>query len=84
MLEQNMDDELSDFDVKHFCDGNPVYCYYFRLPQLELKRTASATGEQPHSSAHEAKIVQWKDWNRTKPLGEDMLPIKDRFSSLSP
>jgi hypothetical protein len=32
MLAENMEGELSEFDLKHFCDGNPVYCYYFRLP----------------------------------------------------
>lgn len=35
MLAEKMDSELSDFDLKHFCDGNPVYCYYFRLPTLQ-------------------------------------------------
>lgn len=35
MLEMNMEGDLSDFDLKRFCDGNPVYCYYFRLPALE-------------------------------------------------
>jgi hypothetical protein len=35
MLAENIDEELSDFDLKHFCDGNPIYCYYFRLPALQ-------------------------------------------------
>ncbi len=35
MLEMNMEGDLSDFDLKRFCDSNPVYCYYFRLPALE-------------------------------------------------
>jgi len=35
MLAENMDEELSNFDLKHFCDGNPIYCYYFRLPALQ-------------------------------------------------
>ena len=41
MLEEDMDEELTLFDLRHFCDGNPVYCYYFRLPELQaLKRNA--------------------------------------------
>ena len=32
MLAENMGGELSEFDLKHFCDGNPIYCYYFRVP----------------------------------------------------
>jgi hypothetical protein len=35
MLEHKLEDELTDFDIRHFCDGNPIYCYYFRLPALE-------------------------------------------------
>ena len=35
MSAENIDEELSDFDLKHFCDGNPVYCYYFRRPALQ-------------------------------------------------
>ena len=35
MLEMNIEGDLSDFDLKRFCGGNPVYCYYFRLPALE-------------------------------------------------
>jgi len=36
MLAANIEEELSEFDLEHFCDGNPVFCYYFRLPALEL------------------------------------------------
>jgi len=35
MLEAQVSEDLNDFDIKHFCDGDPVYCYYFRLPQLQ-------------------------------------------------
>ncbi|MEA2090559.1 MAG: hypothetical protein U9O89_07400 [Thermoproteota archaeon] len=35
MLEKNLDGEVSDFDIRHFCDGNPIYCYYFRLPAIK-------------------------------------------------
>ena len=35
MLAEKIDEELTEFDLKHFCDGNPVYCYYFRLPFMQ-------------------------------------------------
>jgi hypothetical protein len=35
MLAERMDGALSDFDLKHFCDGNPIYCYYFRSRTLD-------------------------------------------------
>lgn len=37
MLELGPDEELTDFDIKHYCTGNPIFCYYFRLPQIEEK-----------------------------------------------
>jgi hypothetical protein len=30
MVEVGVDGKISDFDVKYYCDGTPVYCYYFR------------------------------------------------------
>ena len=31
MVESVLDSEVSSFDVKHFCNGNPVHCYYYRF-----------------------------------------------------
>ncbi len=44
MLEAQISEALNDFDLKHFCDGNPIYCYYFRLPQLQTDQDPSQTG----------------------------------------
>jgi hypothetical protein len=30
MIEDGLDGAVSSFDIKHFCRGNPFYCYYFR------------------------------------------------------
>ena len=30
MVEKGLDGKVSSFDIKHFCRGNPFYCYYFR------------------------------------------------------
>jgi len=32
MIEKGLDGKISDFDIQHFCDGNPVNCYFYRLP----------------------------------------------------
>jgi len=38
MIEEGLDGELSDFDIQHFCDGNPVNCYFYRLsPSKKMK-----------------------------------------------
>lgn len=31
MLDLGMDGEVTDFDIEHFCEGNPVCCYFFRV-----------------------------------------------------
>jgi len=31
MVDAGLDGKLSSFDIQHFCNGNPVYCYYFRF-----------------------------------------------------
>lgn len=31
MLERGLDGELDDFDVAHYCKGNPNYCFFFRF-----------------------------------------------------
>ena len=31
MVESGLDSEVSSFDVKHFCDDNPIHCYYHRF-----------------------------------------------------
>jgi hypothetical protein len=31
MLEAEVDEAISDFDLTHYCEGNPICCYYYRL-----------------------------------------------------
>ena len=35
MLEMGIDDDVSDFDVEHYCQGKPVNCYFFRIQDDE-------------------------------------------------
>jgi len=30
IVEEGANGEVSDFDIQHYCNGNPIYCYYFR------------------------------------------------------
>ena len=52
MLSQDMVDTLTDFDLKHFCDGNPIYCYYFRLPPTKMKRQTMKPLKEPAYQGH--------------------------------
>jgi len=38
MTEEKMDEELTDFDLKHFCEGNPIYCYHFRKTAVKARQ----------------------------------------------
>ena len=35
ITEKGLDAILSDFDIQHFCNGNPINCFFFRLSPLE-------------------------------------------------
>jgi len=37
MIEKGLDGNLSDFDVQHYCDGNPINCYFYRAPLSQEK-----------------------------------------------
>ena len=37
MIEKGLDGKLTDFDIEHFCDGNPVRCYFYRVLPSEEK-----------------------------------------------
>ena len=45
MLELKLKGDLTDFDIRHYCTGNPIFCYYFRLPQIkkEMKEKEKKT-----------------------------------------
>lgn len=61
MLAENMGGELSEFDLKHFCDGNPVYCYYFRLPAAQsashLQKTEAELETTPSKTSFLRKLT---------------------------
>jgi hypothetical protein len=31
-MPEEVEADLTDADMSHFCNGDPVYCYYFRVP----------------------------------------------------
>jgi len=38
MVKDGLDGNVSEFDIKHFCDGNPLLCYYFRMSSRKEKK----------------------------------------------
>jgi len=50
MVEEGMDGKISDFDFQHYCNGNPINCYYFRSSNNHKKErpdkeTATQNGQ---------------------------------------
>ena len=35
MIEKGLDGKVSDFDMEHYCDCNPVNCYFYRISSSE-------------------------------------------------
>jgi hypothetical protein len=52
-MPEEVEEELTDVDMSHFCNGDPVYCYYFRVP---------SQGWRPRQSQNpaEAQDLQWE------------------------
>jgi hypothetical protein len=40
MIDEGLDGELSQFDVEHYCNGNPMNCYYYRSVQSKRETIA--------------------------------------------
>jgi len=38
MLEEGLEGAVADFDIEHYCRGNPTCCYYFRASAQLSKR----------------------------------------------
>jgi hypothetical protein len=58
MLAENLGGELSEFDLKHFCDGNPIYCYYFRVPQTHSGTRLQRTEVELEAIPNEALLLR--------------------------
>jgi hypothetical protein len=58
MLAENLGGELSEFDLKHFCDGNPIYCYYFRVPQTQPGTRLQRTEVELEAIPNEALLLR--------------------------
>ena len=67
MLETNMNGDLTDFDLKHFCNGDPVYCYYYRFSIIQ-DTTENLTIEHEKTLSPKAPEIQQKTWITRKEL----------------
>jgi len=57
MANQRLDGALDEFDIKHYCKGNPNLCYFHRLHTV--KKTAN---RQPEENQSETIQVAFKNW----------------------
>jgi hypothetical protein len=61
MLEANMNADLTDFDLKHFCDGDPIYCYYYRSA-ITQDTAKDPTIEQETTPPPQPAEIPQKTW----------------------
>lgn len=47
MVGQRLDGELDDFDVTHYCKGNPNYCFFFRSYSSRTQVTGQLEENEP-------------------------------------
>ncbi len=47
MTEQGLDGELDNFDVTHYCKGNPNHCFFFRFYNNRIQVAGQPEGNAP-------------------------------------
>ena len=47
MVGQRLDGELDDFDISHYCKGNPNYCFFFRSYSSRTQVTGQPEKNEP-------------------------------------
>ena len=47
MVGQRLDGEVDDFDVSHYCKGNPGYCFFFRSYSNRTQVAVQLEGNEP-------------------------------------
>lgn len=77
MVEQRLDGELDDFDITHYCKGNPNYCYFYR--SCSLQKTAA---EQLEENKSEKMQVAFSDEPSKLKLGEAKISVDHEKSHL--
>jgi len=43
MVDAGIDGKVSDFDIQHYCYGNPINCYYFRIQEKQIPVSSENT-----------------------------------------
>jgi hypothetical protein len=70
MEEQGLDGELDEFDLAHYCKGNPNYCYFYRSCGVQ-----KTTDEQIEDSKSEKIQVVFFDKPSKLKLGEAEISV---------
>jgi len=74
MLELKLKGDLTDFDIRHYCTGNPIFCYYFRLPQIEKEMEKKRL-----RTIFEGEIPQSKPKREIKVTPEEIKLLKPKI-----
>jgi hypothetical protein len=47
MIKQGLDGELDDFDITHYCKGNPNHCYFYRSYKVQKPTNEQLEDRKP-------------------------------------
>jgi hypothetical protein len=71
MTEQGLDGAIDDFDITHYCKGNPNHCYFYRLCNVQ-KPTIEEQLE--NSKPEKIQVVFFDELSKLK-LGEAEISV---------
>lgn len=73
MVDQKLDGELDDFDITHYCKGNPNHCYFYRSYSVQR-----ATNKQLELSRSKKIQVTFFDELSKRKLGDVEISVEPR------
>lgn len=80
MVEQGLDGEIDDFDVIHYCRGNPNHCFFFRFYHRGTQTTAQLEEDGSEACLSDLPLVPDTSVLLTDPQPDE--PSSKQFDKL--
>jgi hypothetical protein len=82
MIEHGLDEELDDFDITHYCRGNPNYCFYFRFFSGKEQVTEPQQESVSENPTVLASTIVLHEASKPNEFQESFSDESDKFSKL--
>ena len=70
MIKEGLDGELDDFDITHYCKGNPNHCYFYRSCRVQKSTSEQIEDRKPEK----IQVVFYDELSKLK-LGETEISV---------